>query len=138
MIGREVDFGTDDFNRPKVLSLKESYCRLLLNILVLKPGNLPSLPHIGINIKQYLYKLESEIDVAELKDKIYEQCSELLPLILSDEMRIFITKQENHDILVLYFPIAIDMKQEAILYAFTQNDKGELRYNTMFQPLRQL
>ena len=138
MIGREVDFGTDDFNRPKVLSLKESYCRLLLNILVLKPDNLPSLPHIGINIKQYLYKLESEIDVAELKDKIYEQCSELLPLILSDEMRIFITKQENHDILVLYFPIAIDMKQEAILYAFTQNDKGELRYNTMFQPLRPL
>ena len=98
MIGREVDFGTDDFNRPKVLSLKESYCRLLLNILILKPGNLPSLPHIGINIKQYLYKLESEIDIAELKDKIYEQCSELLPLIMSDEMRIFITKQENQDI----------------------------------------
>lgn len=138
MIGHEVDFGTDDFNRPKVLSLKESYCRLLLNVLVLKPGNLPSLPHIGINIKQYLYKLESEIDIAELKDKIYEQCSELLPLILSDEMRIFITKQENHDILVLYFPITVDMEKEAILYAFTQNEKGELRYNTMFQPLRPL
>lgn len=138
MIGHEVDFGTDDFNRPKVLSLKESYCRLLLNVLILKPGNLPSLPHIGINIKQYLYKLESEIDIAELKDKIYEQCSELLPLILSDEMRIFITKQENQDILVLYFPIAVDMEQEAILYAFTQNEKGELRYNTMFQPLRPL
>ena len=138
MIGREVDFGTDDFNRPKVLSLKESYSRLLLNILILKPGNLPSLPHIGINIKQYLYRLESEIDIAELKDKIYEQCNELLPLIMSVDMRIFITKQDNQDILVLYFPISIDMQQEAILYAFIQNEKGELRYNTMFQPLRPL
>ena len=53
MIKPEVTFGLDNFGKQKTLSLSETIGQLVLDILLLKPGQLPSLPHIGMNIKQF-------------------------------------------------------------------------------------
>ena len=67
MIKNEVDFGFDNFGKQKILSNKDSIAQLFRNLLFLVPGQLPSLPHIGINITKYIYKLVDDINLENLK-----------------------------------------------------------------------
>ena len=53
-VNAELAFGTDNFNNQKILNEVETLTQLLINVLVLKPGQLPGLPHLGMNIKQYI------------------------------------------------------------------------------------
>lgn len=134
-IGKEVGFGQDNFSKPKILNEKDSISTVILNLLLMKPGNMPSLPHLGINIKNYLYVREDELDVNTLKNDIYNQCHELFPWLLSDEVKLMKNTQEGKDILIVYIPIISDDSQ-AIVYAFQQGTNGEVIHNMAFKPLR--
>ena len=68
-IPRDVGFGLNDFQEMQVYSEGESIARYLSNILLMRPGNLPGLPHIGLNIRELLYCNMGEIDSQDLKDK---------------------------------------------------------------------
>ena len=72
-IKHELTFGIDNFGKQNMLSKSESVAQVLINLLFMRPGQMPSLPHLGINIKQYLYKFEEDIDVTE--DTIYRIAS---------------------------------------------------------------
>lgn len=140
--GKEVDFGKDSFGKPKAHSYADSIAKLLLNICMMRPGNIPSAPYIGINIQDYLYQLDSELDVNELKDKIYTQCNQMLPYLISDDLKVFIQedKSTQRAILVIYFPITIpeDVKatDNGVLLAFTQSDNGGVESEYLFKSLR--
>ena len=56
-IPRDVGFGLNDFQEMQVYSEGESIARYLSNILLMRPGNLPGLPHIGLNIKDFVKTL---------------------------------------------------------------------------------
>jgi hypothetical protein len=129
-IGKEVVFGLDNFQQPKMLSDKETIAQNILNLLFMRPGNLPSLPHIGINIKQYLYKLDSGIDPEEIKDKIYNQCSAVIPYIVLGDIRLFIAEQNGTSMLLLVIPIE---GSDAIIYGFQkESSTGGVLFNYDF------
>lgn len=134
-IGREVGFGQDNFSKPKILNEKDSISTIILNLLLMKPGNMPSLPHLGINIKKYLYAKEDEINVDDLKNQIYNQCNDLFPWLLSDEVKLLTNNQDGKETLIIYIPVLIE-GEEAIVYAFQQGQNGELIHNMAFQSLR--
>ena len=48
-------FSVNNYNKPKVLTELESYVNDVLMLLFGKPGFYPSIPTIGMDIKQYLY-----------------------------------------------------------------------------------
>jgi hypothetical protein len=123
-IGQEVLFGLDNFHKPKMLSLKDTVAQQIINLLLMRPGNLPSLPHIGINIEQYMYRLQDDFDPEEIKQKIYNQCSELLSYISLGEVQIFITIYKGKDLLIVAIPIVGFGETENLLVAFSssQND----------------
>lgn len=138
MIGKEVGFGTDNFGKPKILSIQDSIAQIILNILLMRPGNIPSLPHVGINIKKYLYALEEDIDVLELKNEIYNQCTELLPVLISDDIRFYINRMDGKDVLILFLPVYIDSSSnsnndEGIMFAFTKEGAEGITYAYKYQ-----
>lgn len=139
MIKKEVGFGSDNFGKPKVLSDVDSISQVILNILLSKPGNYPSLPHIGIDIKSYLYKLEEEIDVLDLRSKIYSQCQELLSMVVSDDIKFYINRDDDgKPILILYIPVTVDTEplstdQEGIMFAFSNNNDNQEGMSYIFK-----
>lgn len=122
----EVDFGLDNFQQPKVLSEEDSIAQVLMNLLLMKPGQLPSMPHIGIDIKSYLYSFEEDIDVSALKNKIYSQCSTVVPFLDFDNLELLVTNYKGTDVLLLIIPFSINKQQKDMLIGFYQSDIGDL------------
>jgi hypothetical protein len=131
-VGKEVLFGLDNFQKPKMLSLKDTVAQQIINILLMRPGNLPSLPHVGINIEQYLYKLQGDFDAEEIKQKIYNQCSELLSYISLGEVQIFITIYEGKDLLIVVIPIVGFGEEENLILGFS-NSQNEVNVAYQFE-----
>jgi hypothetical protein len=126
----ELVFGLDNFQRQKVLDSNNSLAQVILNIFFMRPGNLPSLPHIGINITSYLYKFEDELDAEGLKEKIYSQCSELIPYLDIGNIKIFVANYKGNGILMIAIPI---IGGDNILYAFTKDSTGNVLFNYDFE-----
>lgn len=133
-IGRELCFTLDNFQQPKMLGLKETVARMILNLFFMRPGNLPSLPHIGIDIEQYMYRLENDFDPEEIKEKLYSNCSELMPFISLGEVRIFITSYQGKDVLIASVPIVgLDEDDSTLIVGFTKTNTSELSVAYEFQ-----
>lgn len=132
---KELDFGLDNFQQQKILSNNDSVARVLLNLFLMKPGNMPSLPHIGINIKEYLYKMNNQLDPDELKDKIYNQCSELIPYLALGAVKIFATNYKGKDLLIISVPIQNMSANTAdsVLYGFSKDDTENVVFNYQFE-----
>jgi hypothetical protein len=129
----EVIFGADNFQQPKILSSKESIAQVLLNLFFMRPGNLPSLPHIGINIREYLYRMEDDLDAEELKAKLYDQASVLIPYISLGDVRIFVTSYNGQSLLIVSIPVFDDSQNNSIVYGFSKDQSGNTIFNYQFQ-----
>lgn len=130
-IKKEVLFGIDNFKNNKVLSEKESIAQMILNLFFLRPGNIPSLPDKGININKYLYSLEDSIDVDELKEKIYTQCSDLAAHVSIGDIKVLNAPYEGHDYLLIIIPITSSEGEENLVLGFSKED-NEILYNYQF------
>lgn len=65
--GQEITFRINKYKQTALLNDKESLVQLIMNALLMIPGNLPSQPKKGVNIFQYLYQ-RVETDV--VSDKV--------------------------------------------------------------------
>lgn len=119
---KEMDFALDNFGKQKYLSSVESIGQTILNLFVMRPGNIPSMPELGININQYIYNLTDEIDVDEIKNKLQQQCSELLPYLILGEIRVFIQEIKGQDVLMIALQIETDQSNpETLVYGFAKD-----------------
>lgn len=118
-IGKDIEFGLDNFQNPRMGSKNDAIARSLLNLLLMKPGQLPSMPSLGIDIYSYLYGFEEEIDTETILDKIQEQCGDLLPFIDVNNTAIVVIPKEGLDLLMLVVPI---FGEESIIYAFSKKN----------------
>lgn len=130
-IKSEVGFGLDNFMKPKILDSYESLAQVILNVLVMRKGNMPSLPHLGIDIQKYLYKFSDEIDVGALKNEIYSQVSEVLPYLISGEIKISVVNYDGKDLLLVAIPINDSSPDDAIIFGFSKglNNSVETSYS---------
>lgn len=133
----EVDFGLDNFKQPKVLSKKDSVVQIILSMFFLRPGNYPSMPHIGINISKYLYATEGELDPEELKRDIFNQCSELMEEISIGDVQVAIVDVNGTGTLVVVLPLTGDFNDEGVetnvlTLGFQQSLQGNVLFNYRF------
>lgn len=130
-IKSEVGFGLDNFMKPKILDSYESLAQVILNVLVMRKGNMPSLPHLGIDIQKYLYRFSDEIDVGALKNEIYSQVSEVLPYLISGEIKISVVNYDGKDLLLVAIPINASSPDDAIIFGFSKglNNSVETSYS---------
>lgn len=76
-IGYDTTFELNEFSQPRLRSEIEVIKNTILFVLFAQPGQYPSLPFIGLDIKTMLYSFYDEFSVNDLKDKIIEQCKAL-------------------------------------------------------------
>ena len=121
-------YGVNEFNKTKVLSETETYVNNILTILFGKPGFYPSIPTLGMDISQYLYKFEDAINVERIKAILANQCSEFLPLVESGDIDIIKTTYMGRSMLIFQLPVIIDKTQIAVALGVTLNAKGQMVY----------
>lgn len=65
--GQEITFRINKYKQTALLNDKESLVQLIMNALLMVPGNLPSQPKKGVDIFQYLYQ---RVDTDIMSDKV--------------------------------------------------------------------
>lgn len=77
-LGYDVLMDTDSMYKPKVISSFEMCVNIILTLLMMKPGQYPSIPELGINIESYLHEYADDPNIPIIiKDKLMDQCSML-------------------------------------------------------------
>lgn len=75
---KDVSFSFNKYKEPDLKSLKESVANSIVNACFMVPGNLPGLPTVGVNIKQYFYKEESELSADKITADVQYACGKLI------------------------------------------------------------
>lgn len=131
---RDVGLSKDNFQKSKIFNETDSLINYILNILLMKPGNMPSMPHIGVNIGQYVQPhMQNEIDPELIKGLISENCVDLLPYLSSDDLIVVITQDDiGRDVLLIKIPLIVDGMvkfEKDVYYAFYRNELNDLEFN---------
>lgn len=122
-------YGVNNFNKVKILSEAETYVNNILAILFGKPGFYPSIPSLGMDITQELYKFEDEIDTDKIKAQLASQCKDFLPIIKDGSLDVFTTTYKNNTMLIFLLPVIINNNNIALSLGVTINEKGEMVYH---------
>lgn len=141
-LGTDVTFELDKFHRPRLRGEAEIVKNVLLYILFSKPGQYPSLPHIGLNISNRLYSFWDEISEIGLRDEIVAQCRALQVYFEAGEIAIRKVKYRGKPSLLINVTTspydshvrgALETKQEInqtnFLIGVTFNEMNEMIYN---------
>jgi len=122
-------FGVDNFNRPKVLSETETYVNNIMMLLLGRKGFYPSIPSIGMNIKDTLYEFFNDINTEEIKNELVRQCSDFLPEVNSGDFDVRKTMYKGKPLLVFSLPVIDDTNRNSVSLGITTNKYGELVYD---------
>lgn len=138
-IGFDTTFELSEFNEPRIRSEMETIKNTLLFILLSKPGAYPSLPQIGLDIETALYDYYDELDIADLKTKIIEQCAILGAYISAGTIDIRKLIYKNQPSLIIHiegsevFPASYKNDQvgrsDRFMIGITFDDLKELIYS---------
>lgn len=78
LLGYDVLMDIDEFHKPKVISTFDMCCNIIVTLLLMKPGQYPSIPELGIDIEQYLFEYSDDKSIpTKIKNQIMEQCNRL-------------------------------------------------------------
>ena len=100
----------------------------------MRPGNMPGLPHIGVDIGKYVKNdMANSLNVDVVKGLIISNCSDLLPYLSSDELYVgIIQDEEKKQYLAIKIPIMVDgnsKEYEDVYYVFYRNMLNNLEFN---------
>lgn len=131
---RDIGLRKDDFQKSLIFNETDSLINYILNILLMRPGNLPSMPEIGVNIGQYITpNMKNEIDPDFLKGLISSNCQDILPYLSEDEIIIgVLNDEEGRDILMIKIPLYMEQPskiQQEVYYIFYRNTLNALEFN---------
>ena len=82
-----------------------------------------------MNIQQYLYKFEDEINTDDLKNQLALQCSDFLPEIDNGDFDVYKTVHNGRILLIFKLPLIDDINDRDVAIGVTTNTKGEIVYN---------
>ena len=73
----EVTFSFNKYKKPELLNLRKSVAEIIYNALIMVPGNIPSMPEAGCNIRQYFYQEDSAVSGDKIKFDLINTCGYL-------------------------------------------------------------
>lgn len=77
-LGYDVLLDVDSTYKPKVISTFQMCVNIIVTLLMMKPGQYPSIPELGIDIDQYLHEYADDDKIPNtITSKLYEQCNRL-------------------------------------------------------------
>lgn len=131
-MNKDPAYGVNSFNKPKILNETQTLVNNLVLVLTGKPGFYPSQPTLGMDISQYLYSFDDEINVTDIKNKLVEQCSDFLDCIKNGDFDVMITHHNEKPMLVFKLPMVVDNSYTELVLGVSTSPTGELIYNFTF------
>lgn len=130
-LGYDVAFDVDSMYKPKVLSSLELAVNIILTLLMMKPGQFPSIPELGIDIESYLFEYSDDKSLpSEIKNKLSEQCNRLD--ISGLTLDVYVDKtEEGHDALI----IEITMTEQL---AYGNDESGRIIIGITYDKMNKL
>ena len=131
---RDVGLCKDNFQKSLIFNETDSLVNYILNILLMRPGNIPSMPELGVNIGQYIQPnmMGGNLDSELIKGLIASNCHDLLPHLSTDDLVVIPVQDERgRDVLLIKIPLVmenVDSPKDAY-YAFYRNELNELEFN---------
>lgn len=131
---RDVGIEKDNFQKSKIFNEKDSLVNYILNILLMRPGNMPGLPHVGVDIAKYVKNdMVNSLNIDIVKGLIISNCSDLLPYLSHDDLYVGIIRDEdNKQYLAIKIPIMLNgnsKEYEDVYYVFYRNMLNNLEFN---------
>lgn len=78
VLGYDVLMDTDVAYKPKVISSFEMLVNSIITILLMKPGQYPSIPELGIDIESYLYEYADDKNIPNaIESKLRDQLNRI-------------------------------------------------------------
>lgn len=74
-LGFDTTFEMNAFSQPRIRNELELIKNTLLYLLFSKPGQYPSIPWIGLNIRDLLHTHHDNLDVVDLQNRLISQCA---------------------------------------------------------------
>lgn len=132
MIGREIDFTTDKYNKPVYLSKRDSIAQIIQNALFMKSGNIPSHPDRYVDIEQYLNKPSDSIDELKILSDLKRTCGETL---VGDEIKSLSFQTINYkgkDCALILITLSIDNSDDLMAISIQKEKNSVIRYQYNF------
>lgn len=77
-LGYDALMDCDAVGKPKVISTFEMCINSILMLLLMKPGQYPSIPELGIDIEQYLHEYSDDNTIIQtIKNELNDQCNRI-------------------------------------------------------------
>ena len=127
---KDVTFNFNKYGDPELLSDKETVAQQIINALFMVPGNLPSLPHIGVNIKQYLYKTDTELSSVEIEQGLKASCGTVINGVVINSVDFSVqTTSTGQSVFLVMVRITFPNNEESILGVSVVQSNDHVKFN---------
>jgi hypothetical protein len=134
-LGYDATMGYDSASKPKVISTFEMAVNIILTLLLMKPGQYPSIPELGINIESYLFEYADDKSIPKkIREELEEQCNRLS--ITDITIDCIIDELEGNPALILQIEgsdrTVIGSKSKKVVIGVSFDELNQLYSNKIF------
>ena len=134
-LGYDATMGYDSASKPKVISTFEMTVNIILTLLLMKPGQYPSIPELGINIESYLFEYADDKSIPKkIREELEEQCNRLS--ITDITIDCIIDELEGNPALILQIEgsdrMTIGSKSKKVVIGVSFDELNQLYSNKIF------
>lgn len=134
-LGYDATMGYDSASKPKVISTFEMAVNIILTLLLMKPGQYPSIPELGINIESYLFEYADDKSIPKkIREELEEQCNRLS--ITDITIDCIIDELEGNPALILQIEgserMTIGSKSKKVIIGVSFDELNQLYSNKIF------
>lgn len=133
---KDVSFDFNKYKEPDLKSLKESVANSIVNACFMIPGNLPGMPTVGVNIKQYFYKEESELSADKITADVQYACGKLISgaTIIAVDFSVQKTTYGDY-VFLLIVKVAFPKDGEQLLGVMMTQQDNRVKFNFEYMDL---
>ena len=125
-------FGKNSFNKPKFYNESQTIANNIMTILLGRPGFYPSMPELGMDIRNLLYKPLDEINPDAIKAKLVQQCSQFMTAVRNGTFDVQIIAYKNRPMIIFIIPVTVDRTDKRLAIGVTTNQEGHVMYQVEF------
>lgn len=130
---REITFKIDKYKKPVLLSTKESIARIIINALLMVPGNLPGNPLVGVNIMQYIYRKVDDVNTSQIMENLQFAIGDILGDTVLDDVSVASVRDPEGDILVVNVRLRMpDAREDDTLVVLLKKTDDRVHFNYKF------
>lgn len=130
---REITFKIDKYKKPVLLSTKESIARIIINALLMVPGNLPGNSLVGVNIMQYIYRKVDDVNTSQIMENLQFAIGDTLGDTVLDDVSVASVRDPEGDILVVNVRLRMpDAREDDTLVVLLKKTDDRVHFNYKF------